>query len=749
MNIEIRGAHCHNLRAVSVDIPRNGLVVVTGVSGSGKSSLVFDTIAAAAQREYFESLSSYARRSLPRFPPPEADRISGLSPCIVIDQRPMGHNIRSTVGTATEVYTLLRLLYSRIGVPVLRAGDFSFNTLEGACRGCDGVGVKLVPDLDRLIDLEKSLDGGAIQHRTWRVGSRYWNIIKASDLFNMKIPVNQFEKDVLNCLLYAEPKRLTNDAPGYMQSFSLEGIVRRLLKRQDDKRGLDSNDYDRRFFKMGSCEACHGSRINERAQSVHVSDKTIAELSGMEIPQLIAFLMQQKGVVAETVVPQMVRVLQYLVNAGAAYLTIGRSVNTLSGGESQRVKLARQLGGVLTEIVYVMDEPTIGLHPRDVDRLVSLLLELRSRPNTVLVVEHDRSIIERADYIVELGPGAGSGGGRIVALGSPAEVSAIESPTGLMLRSSRSSSVARPVRQHASYFNISRADLNNLKLLNISIPKGVLVCITGVSGSGKTSLTRVMLAQYPEIVEVDQSPIARSSRSIIATYVGAFDGIRQAFSKASGRKASLFAFNGAGACAACKGLGQITMDMHFLGNIRSPCDVCGGTRYRAEILRDRLRNKTIAEVLNLTVDQAMGFFTEDEVKSRIGLLSEVGLGYLKLGQSLDSLSGGELQRSKLASRLHGKGQAYCLDEPTRGLHRQDVERLIGLMDRLVKIGNSVIVVEHDIDVISAADWVIDLGPDGGTGGGRIVVQGPPAEVAAFPASYTGQYLARSLRRGDS
>jgi excinuclease UvrABC ATPase subunit len=479
-----------------------------------------------------------------------------------------------------------------------------------------------------------------------------------------------------------------------------------------------------------------------------VSGKNIANLAAMEIPELIAFLEVQKGAVADAIVPQMTKVLRYLVHSGTGYLTIGRSVNTLSGGESQRVKLARQLGSVLTEIIYVMDEPTIGLHPRDVDRLGDLLLDLRSRPNTVLVVEHDRSVIDRADHLIELGPSAGDGGGRIVAEGSPKDVSRMNTPTGLMLRSRPTMSPRRPVRRHRGYFRVGRASLNNLKEIDVDVPKGVLVCITGVSGSGKTSLTRVLLSRYPEIVEVDQSPIGRSSRSIVATYVGAFDGIRNAFSSATGRDASLFAFNGAGACEGCQGLGRITMDMHFLGDVQSPCEICGGSRYRPEVLEHRLRNLTIAEVLDLTVDEAVKFFHEREIQSRIKLLSEVGLGYLKLGQSLDSLSGGELQRSKLASRLHRKGEAYCLDEPTRGLHRDDVERLVAVIDRLVDAGNTVIVVEHDLDVIAAADWIIDLGPEGGDGGGRVIIEGPPVQVARCAVSHTGQYLLRAVQAGN-
>lgn len=746
MNIRIEGARSHNLKNISLEIPRSRLVAVTGVSGSGKSTLVFDTIAAAAQREFFDSLSSYARRSLPRFPAPEIDSINYLSPCIVIDQRPVGHNSRSTVGTMTEAYTLLRLLYSRMGSPIVRAGDLSFNRPEGACEACGGLGVQMVPDLDRLIDFDKSLTGGAIRHRTWKVGSRYWNILKASGMFDMDRPVGTFDIETLQMLLYSEPRVLSNAAPGYVQSFSLEGVVRRLIKRQNDKRGLGSNDYDSGFFRVGPCEICNGSRINLRARSVLVEGRSITELVNMEFPELATHLETLKGSVAETIVPQIIRVLRYLIHSGVSYLTLGRSVNTLSGGESQRVKLSRQLGSALTEIIYVMDEPTIGLHPKDVDRLGDLLLELRSRPNTVLVVEHDRSIIERADHVIELGPSAGEGGGRVIGQGSPKLLAGLETPTGRMLGAHGASVQSRSVRRPSGYFDVTHARRHNLKDIEVHIPKGVLVCITGVSGSGKTSLVNVLLARHPEIVEVDQSPVGRSSRSIIATYVGAFDGIRDAFSAASGREPGIFAFNGTGACEVCAGLGQITMDMHFLGDVQMVCEKCNGKRYMSEVLRYRLRDKTIAEVLDLTVDEAADFFSEGEaeVRARLRLLSEVGLGYLRLGQPLNTLSGGELQRSKLANRLHKKGLAYCLDEPTRGLHYEDVQKLIRLLDRLVQGGNSVIIIEHDLSVISAADWVIDIGPGGGEAGGRIVAEGPPVEIAASPNSYTGYYLARAL-----
>ena len=744
MNIRVIGAREHNLKNITVEIPRNIFTVITGVSGSGKSSLVFDTIFAEAQREYLESLSTYARRSLPRFSPADVDVIEGLSPSIVVDQKPLARNPRSTVGTATEVYTYLRLLYSRVGKPALSAGDFSFNTPSGACQACTGLGVELAPDLDKLIDWDKSLQEGAILHRVWRVGSRYWNIIDAVELFDMNKLLKDYGEKELETLLYSEQWKYQSKKPGFIQNFSFEGIVARLIKRQKDSRGLESNSYDQRFFSRGICSECQGARVNERARSVVLNGKSIVDLVTMELWDLLPYIKTIKGPIAEAITPHMVRMLEHLVGIGVGYLTLSRSVATLSSGESQKVKLARQLGSALTELIYVLDEPTIGLHARDVERLVEILKQLTAKPNTVLVVEHDESVMRKADYIIDMGPGAGVYGGQVMAQGTPEDIVQKESVTGRYLSGEAHVQAKSTRRKATRYLEVHNARLHNLKNLNVRIPQHVLTCLTGVSGSGKSSLVEVLLKEYPEIIVVDQSPIGRSPRSNPATYVKAFGDIRNEFANATGQSKSLFTFNGEGACTACQGLGYKAIDMHFLGDVRQVCDECQGRRYTSETLRHKYKGKSIADVLDMTIVEAHSFFDKRTIRHKLGLLVDVGLGYLRLGQSSDTLSGGEAQRVKLASRLSKKGDVYVLDEPTRGLHSADIDCLLTVLDRLVRRGNTVVIIEHNLDVIKNADWIIDLGPEGGKGGGEIVVEGTPESVAQFPPSYTGRYLQRCL-----
>ncbi len=744
MTIWVRGAREHNLQAIDVDIPRNKLVVVTGVSGSGKSSLVFDTVFAACQREYLDSLNSYARRSLPRIPAPDVDSIEGISPCIIIDQQPLGRNPRSTVGTVTEAYTFLRLLFSRLGQPILDAADFSFNRPTGACATCTGLGTELVSEPDRLIDWNQSLAEGAIRHRTWKVGSRYWNIIRATGYFDMNKPLGEFTPEELERLLYSKPERQENREPGYVQSFSFEGIVGRLLKRLRDARGQEGASYDSQFVTRALCSACDGSRLNERAREVRIGDLSIVDLVTREVAELVEILEGLKGPVADAITKPALKVLRHMVEAGIGYLTLSRSVADLSNGESQRVRLARQMGSSLTEIIYALDEPTVGLHPQDVDRLIELLLGLRDKPNTLLVVEHDRQVIQRADYVIDLGPGAGENGGQLLAAGSVEEVAQQDSATGHYLTGDIGLTVKRSRRLWTSKISVRGACLHNLADLDVDIPCNVLVCLTGVSGSGKSSFLSVLAELRPSMVVVDQGPIGASSRSNPVTYTRAFGPIRKLFARETGQSVSLFTFNGQGACPSCKGLGQIALDMHFLGDIATTCEECRGERYRPAVLQHRVRGLSIADILRMTVSEAVPFFEEESIRKPLQLLLEVGLGYLRLGQPLNTLSGGERQRIKLASRLGKRGKIYALDEPTLGLHLADVQRLLTIFDRLVDGGNTVIVVEHNLDVVKNADWIIDLGPGGGRFGGRVVAQGTPEEVANAPGSKTGHYLAAEL-----
>ncbi|OGM70130.1 daunorubicin resistance protein DrrC [Candidatus Woesebacteria bacterium RIFCSPLOWO2_01_FULL_44_14] len=746
MSIKVIGAREHNLKGIDVEIPRRQLTVVTGVSGSGKSSLVFDTIFSEAQRQYLESLSSYARMQLPRISPVAVDMIEGLSPSIVIDQNRLARNPRSTVGTVTEIYSLLRLLYSRLGTPSLSAGEYSYNTPSGACHACKGLGVELVGDPDTLLEWDLSLAQGAIRHRTWKVGSRYWNIIKASNLFDMNKPVKDFTDDELRLLLYSPRVDYQNDEPGYVQRFFFDGVFVRLNTRLADVRGASAGARaeDVKYFSTVNCHKCGGSRINARARGVTLNGRSIADLATMEIRDLCSYISTLEGSIADSIVPSIVRLLGILIDLGVGYLSLSRSVSTLSNGESQRIKLARQLGSSLTELIYVLDEPTVGLHARDVDHLTGVLKSLRDKPNTVLVVEHDMSLMRQADHIIDLGPGAGAYGGNIVAQGTPLEVMKGESVTGRYLRGELTIPI-NPQRRHPSgYLDLKNVSLHNLKGLHVCIPLGVLTCITGVSGSGKSSLVEVLLRRYPDIVVIDQTPVGKNPRGNTATYVGAFDEIRKEFAHRVGEKASLFSFNSVGACKACKGLGYHTINMHFLGDLSQVCEECGGQRYAPEVLHLTWSGMNIADILKMTVTDACEFFSNHSIKRKLAFLTEVGLGYLQLGQSLNTLSGGEAQRLKLAKRLSIPGYIYVLDEPTSGLHVADIQRLVSILNRLVDAGNTVLVVEHHLDVIKNADWIVDLGPEGGEHGGKIVAEGQPEAVAQAASSYTGRYLQEAL-----
>ncbi|CCO22302.1 putative UvrABC system protein A [Maridesulfovibrio hydrothermalis AM13 = DSM 14728] len=739
--IKIIGARQNNLKNITLEIPTNEFVVITGVSGSGKSSLAFDTIFSEAQREFLDSMSSYARRSIPRISKADVDTIEGLTPSVVIDQHPLGRNPRSTVGTVTEIYTYLRLLYSRLGKPILSASDFSFNRPSGACETCKGLGFEIVPDMNRLFDFNKSLNQGAIKHKTWKVNGRYWNIIVATGFFDMDKKLADFSEEESNKLFHSEPIKATNDQPGYVQSFSFEGVISRLLKRQNDSRGLTGNSYDEQFFTKRACLTCKGARINSRAREVQVNGRSIVDLVNMEIHELHEYLKNLKGSVADAIIPYINKLLSHMIDSGIGYLTVNRSIGTLSNGEVQRLKLARQLGVSLTGLIYVLDEPTRGLHPRDTEKLLGILDQLKNKGNSLLVVEHDMAVMQHADHIIDIGPGAGKNGGKIVGQGSPGEIRELDTLTGeYMSKRKKVTRRLQCLKNAKDFLTIEGAKLHNLKNINVKIPRNALTCLTGVSGSGKSSLIEVFLKKYSNATVVDQSAVGANARSIPATYTKAFDDIRKEFSREVGIEPSLLTFNGAGACHECDGLGYKVIDMHFLGDVQELCPECQGKRYVSHVLDYRYKNKTISDVLEMTISEALTFFSNKSIIRALSILESVGLGYLTLGQPLNTLSGGEAQRVKLASRLRKKGEIYVLDEPTSGLHIADIDLLLEVINKLVKKNNTVIVVEHNLEIISNADWVIDLGPEGGDAGGYIVAEGTPEEIAKTEASYTGNFL---------
>jgi len=747
--IKIAGAREHNLKNITLEIPRNKLVVFTGVSGSGKSSLVFDTIYAEAHRQFLNSLSTRAQKYLPKLSRPDVDEINGLSPAVVVDQKRMGTNPRSTVGTSTEIYTYLRLLYSRCGTPLV--GDstlFSFNTPEGACSACRGLGEELILDKDSLIDWNKSLAEGAIKSSDYAVEGRRWNILKLSNLFDMDKLLKDFKEEELNKLLFSERIELSDkDSRGFIQTFGFEGIVKGIMRRRHDKRGTSQKTLGRdiKFFKLVHCKSCGGSRLNERAGSVRVNDKTITDLVLMQLTELEEFLRGVKGPIARPLVDKMRELLNDLIDIGVGYLSLNRSVGTLSGGEAQRVKMGKQLGSDLIELMYVLDEPSIGLHPKDIAKLVNVLKKLRDQGNSVLVVEHDPAIIQAADYVIDIGPGAGTQGGKIVFQGTPKElIKNTASITGKLFKKKRIT-YKKTYRKPTGFIPVKNASLHNLKNISVDIPAGIFVCITGVAGAGKSTLINdVFVKEHPEAIIIDQSAVGRSVRSNPATYIGAFDLIRKVFAKNTGKPVSLFSFNSKGACPKCKGLGFQKIEMHFLGYVYVDCDICEGRRYSEEVLELKYKGKNIADVLEMTIHDAFDFFDDEEIKKRLSILKQVGLGYLTLGQSVDTLSGGEAQRIKITRELNKKGNIYIFDEPTTGLHMADIENLLGVLNHLVNTGNTVIVIEHNLDIISNADWIIDLGPGGGDNGGEIVAQGTSKQIAKAKQSYTGRYLKQNM-----
>ena len=746
--IVVRGARTHNLKDVTVSIPRNRIVVFTGVSGSGKSSLVFDTIYTEAQRQLIETFSSFARRRLPKLSRPPVDEIENISTAIVIDQKTMGRTSRSTVGTATEVATYLRLLYSRFARPFIGPSFFfSFNNPEGMCPECKGLGKRITVDLDLLLDRSRSLREGAVTHPDYKVGGWNWREINACGLFDPDRRLRDYTEEEMDRLLFAEAVPITKAHGAGVYAKKFDGVVRGLERRYVDKSEDELPETRRnayqRYFVSSDCRSCGGTRLNPRALSAVLDGKTIAQASDLELGDLDLFLGRISIPEAEPLLRKMRAILGHLVGIGVDYLSLSRPVSTLSGGESQRVKMARQLDCDLVDMMYILDEPTIGLHPRDNEQLVAMLRRLRDKGNSVLVVEHDPEVMRAADHLIDVGPGSGGAGGRIVFEGPYAELCRSEALTARCLRGRRQASGRR--KAWTEWYEVRDAATHNLKNVTVRIPRGVLTCVTGVAGSGKSSLVSdTFVPMFPEAVVIDQSPAGKSSRSTPVTYIGVFDLMRRELARATGADAGLFSFNSDGACEKCKGMGFITLEMNFLDDIRMTCDKCGGQRFKDEVLAVRHKEKNIFDILNLNVAEAAAFFEDRQIRRRLGILAEVGLDYLHIGQALSSLSGGEAQRIKIAAELHKKGNLYVLDEPTTGLHMADIDRLVTILHQLTRNHNTVIVIEHNLDVISRADWVIDMGPGGGKNGGHVIAEGTPEQVAENANSVTGQYLKACL-----
>lgn len=738
--IEIRGARENNLKNVSLRIPKRKITIFTGVSGSGKSSIVFDTIAAESQRLLNENFSMFVRNFLPRFPQPDADAIENLSMAVVVDQKRLGGGSHSTVGTITDISPELRLLYSRVGQPYVgSANSFSFNDPQGMCTECNGMGRKLGVDLNKALDMSKSLNEGAILLPEYAVDSWNWNICTQSGLYDNDKKLAEYTEAELDQLLYGKPVKIKMQFGGKSVNITVEGIIEKFNAKYKKTTSERTQKMMEPFITDILCPVCRGARLSQAALGCKINGRNIAELSSMEVGRLIGVIQEIEDPAAVPVVKTLTDRLQHLVDIGLEYLTLDRETDTLSGGESQRVKMVKHLSGSLVDVTYVFDEPSVGLHPRDVHRLNELLQKLRDKGNTVIVVEHDPDVIKVADHIVDVGPYAGSRGGTIVYEGSYSGLLEADTLTGNHMK--QELPIKDRFRQASGHLSITGANLHNLKNVSVNIPTGVLTAVTGVAGSGKSTLiNEVFLRQHPDSIVIDQTAVSVSTRSNPATYTGIMDDVRKAFAAANKVSPGLFSFNSKGACENCHGLGIVYTDLSFLDSVKLPCKVCGGKRFKEEVLAYKLDGKSIADVLEMTVEQAPAFFNLKEVSRILQAMSDVGLDYLKLGQPLSTLWGGECQRIKLASELHKQGSIYVMDEPTTGLHMSDISHLLAIMNRLVDAGNTVIVIEHHLDVIRNADWIIDMGPDGGTRGGKVIFEGTPKQILDAEHSITGKYL---------
>ena len=776
--IRVQGARENNLRDISVEIPKRRLTVFTGVSGSGKSSLVFGTIAAESQRLINETYSAFVQNFMPSLGRPEVDVLEGLTTAIIVDQERLGANARSTVGTVTDTNAMLRMLFSRLGKPHIGPSNaFSFNIpsvrgvgaitvekgthrktekreftqLGGMCPRCEGMGSVTDIDLTQLYDENKSLADGAITVPGYNADGWYVRTFTSSGFFDPDKPIRKYSKRELHDFLHKEPTKVKVDN----LNLTYEGLIPRIQKSFLSKDVEALQPHIRAFVERAVtftvCPDCKGTRLNEAARSSKIRGINIADACAMQINDLAAWVRELKEPAVAPLVASLQHTLDSFVEIGLGYLSLDRPSGTLSGGEAQRTKMIRHLGSSLTDVTYVFDEPTAGLHPHDIQRMNELLLRLRDKGNTVLVVEHKPEVIAIADRVVDLGPGAGTAGGQVVFEGTVDALRESDTLTGRHL--SDRATLKPSVRKPTGTLKVRGARAHNLRNVNVDIPLGLLVVVTGVAGSGKSSLIHGSVSTREGVVSVDQTPIKGSRRSNPATYTDLLEPIRKAFAKANGVKPALFSANSEGACPSCNGAGVIYTDLGMMAGVTTICEDCGGKRFQASVLEYTLAGRNIAEVLDMPVDEAVQFFGAGEAKTPpahaiLQRMADVGLGYLRLGQPLTTLSGGERQRLKLATHMGTDGGIYVLDEPTTGLHLADLQQLLALLDRLVDSGKSVIVIEHNQAVMAHADWIIDLGPGAGHDGGKIVFEGTPAELVGTRSTLTGEHLAAFVKSGS-
>ena len=741
-SIEILGARENNLKNINLKIPKGKITVFTGVSGSGKSSIVFDTIAQEAGRQVNETFSKFVQTFMPKYRHPDVESIKNLSLAIIVEQKRIGGNSRSTLGTITDIDPLVRLLFSRMGQPHIGpSGYFSFNDPNGMCKTCEGIGKIVTLDLDKALDQEKSLNEGAILLPGLKVGNWLWKSYAETGFFDCDKKIKDYTKEEYDKLVYCKEEKIKSPLMEGINTTYL-GLVERFI-RSNVKSEFEKSEASKKkmepFTTEGQCEDCLGKRYNETVLSSKIMGYTIADFTAMQVDSLLELIQKIEDKNVKPILDNLSERLKDLIHIGLDYVSLNRETSTLSGGESQRVKMVKHLTSSLINAMYIFDEPSIGLHPRDVHRMNEILVKLRDKDNTVIVVEHDPDVIKIADHIVDVGPKAGANGGRVMFEGSYEELLRSNTITGEYI--GRSLPIKSKARISTDFYETKKSSLHNLKDVRLRIPKGIFTVVAGVAGSGKSTLVNGVFAKkYKEAIIVDQSAVSTNLRSNSATFTGIMDVIRKLFADENKVSAGLFSYNSEGACEACKGRGFIETDLSFMNSVETICEECGGKRFKREVLEYKYNNKSIVQVLDMTIAEAYEFFTHKDILNKLKHIVDVGLHYMTLGQPLDTLSGGECQRLKLAIELSKKGNIYIMDEPTTGLHMSDITGILKIIDRLVDKGNTVIVIEHNLDVIRNADWVVDMGIEGGSRGGQILFEGTPADLKNCKESITARYL---------
>lgn len=747
--IRIHGAKQNNLKDISVDIPKHKISVFTGRSGSGKSSLVFNTIAAESERLLNETYSTYIQNQLKQYSKPNVDLIEHLPVAMIINQKRLGGNSRSTVGTISDIYASVRLLWSRIGTPFVGYSDiFSFNNPKGMCETCSGLGYIEDINLEELLDFEKSLNEDAIRFPSFRPDSWRGKRYLYSGLFDNDKKLKHYTKEELDTLLYTKPTKLKNPPENWPKTAKFEGLIHRFrrsfLLNDNFEKNKFKNDIER-VVTSQKCPTCDGKRLNQNVLKSKITGLDIADFTHLSIDDAMHFIKKLESSKAQFIINPLLKQLESLSYIGLNYLTLDRETKTLSGGESQRIKLIRHLNSPLSDLVYIIDEPSVGLHPEDIQKINEIIQSLKNKGNTVLVVEHDPDVIKIADHIIDLGPYAGKNGGEIIFTGSYSSLLSSNSSTGQALK--KKHKLKSKVRPTHAFINLNHMTQNNLKDISARIPKHAMTVVTGVAGSGKSTLIHGGLKNNTDAIIIDQKPVHASSRSHLLTYLDIFDDLRTYFSNHTGLKKSLFSYNSEGACPECHGKGVLKTELAFMPDFTQICNVCGGKRYKPEVLSATIAGYSIADILNLTVDEALDFFhTNRSIAEPLQSLKATGLNYMSLGQTLDTLSGGEIQRVKLSKYLTHtvSGHIFVFDEPTTGLHEDDIPIILASFDNLIEQGNTVIIIEHNLTMMSHADWIIDIGPYAGNKGGKLLYQGKPDDLLTNTASVTAKHLNRYL-----